>query len=100
MRIDPLYKLFDYACDRFYTIEYGNDGYQPRIIKGFLLNCSGSRYHILTEYGLCIIKTKEINTMFPIPMPKDLPDDFKKVIETYLKEEAEFERGKLNDNKN
>lgn len=86
---DPLYKLFEYACDRFYTIEYGND-YQPRIIKGFLLNCGGPRYHILIEHGLCIIKSKDINTMFPIPMPKNLPDNFRKVIETYLKERQDF----------
>lgn len=88
-KIDPLYKLFDYACDRFYTIEYDN-GYQPRTIKGFLLNCSGPRYHILTEHGLCIIQTKEINSMFPIPMPKNLCDNFRRVIETYLKEREEF----------
>lgn len=88
IKIDPLYKLLDYACDRFYKIEYGNDDYQPRIIKGFLLDCGGPRYHILTERGLCIIKTKEINTMFPIPMPKDLCDNFRKVVEDYLKEKA------------
>lgn len=86
---DPLYKLFEYACDRFYTIEYGND-YQSRIIKGFLLNCGGTRYHILTEHGLCIIKSKDINTMLPIPIPKNLPDNFRKVIETYLKERQDF----------
>ena len=89
MKFDPLYKLFKYSCDRFYTIEYGDDCY-PRTIKGFLLNCSGPRYYILTEHGLCIIKAKEINTMFPIPMPKDLSDNFRKVIETYLKEREEF----------
>lgn len=83
-----MWKLFEYACDRFYKIEYG-ENYPSRIIKGFLLNCNGLRYHILTEHGLCIIKTGEINTMFPIPMPKDLPDNFRKVIETYLKERAE-----------
>lgn len=83
-----MWKLFEYACDKFYTIEYGNE-YQPRIIKGFLLNCGGPRYCILTEHGLCIIKSKEINTMFPIPMPKDLPNDFKQAIEIYLKERAE-----------
>lgn len=85
---DPLYKLFEYSCDRFYTIEYGDDCYS-RTIKGLLLNCGGPHYHILTEHGLCVIKTKEVNTMFPIPMPKDLPDNFRKVIETYLKERAE-----------
>ena len=93
-KIDPLYKLFEYSCDRFYTIEYGDDC-RPRIIKGLLLNCGGSRYHILTEHGLCIIQLKEINAMFPIPMPKDLCDNFKRVIETYLKEREEF----LNDKK-
>ena len=94
-----MWKLFEYVCDRFYTIEYGND-YQPRIIKGLLLNFDGLHYHILTERGLCVIKTKEINTMFPIPIPKDLPDNFRKVIETYLKEQAEFKRGKLNNEEN
>jgi hypothetical protein len=97
--MDPIYKLFDYACDRFYTIEYGND-YQPRIIKGLLLNCGGPHYYLLTEHGLCVIKTKGINTMFPIPMPKDLSDNFRKVVETYLKEQAEFKRGQLNDEEN
>lgn len=89
MKIDPLWKLFEYACDRFYTIEYG-DNYPHRIIKGLLLNCGGSHYHILTEHGLCVIKSKEINTMFPIPMPKNLCDNFRKVVETYLKEQEEF----------
>ena len=88
MRIDPLYKLFDYACDRFYVIDYNKDD-RPYVITGFLLNCGGPRYHILTEYGLCIIKIKDINSMFPIPMPKDLPNDFKQAIEIYLKERAE-----------
>lgn len=85
--MDPMWKLFDYACDRFYTIEY-DSGYQPRIIKGLLLNCGGPRYYILTEHGLCVIKSKEINTMFPKPMPKDLCDNFRKVVEDYLKERA------------
>ena len=88
-KIDPLYKLFEYSYGRFYTIEYGDKCYS-RTIKGILLNWDGSRYYILTEYGLCIIKTNEINTMFPIPIPKDLCDNFRKAIETYLKEEAEF----------
>lgn len=88
-KIDPLYKLFNYACDRFYTIEYGND-YNPRIIKGFLLNCCGPRYLILTEHGLCIIKASEISTMFPITVPKNLSNNFRILIETYLKEREEF----------
>lgn len=91
-KIDPLYKLFEYSCDRFYTIDYGDDCYS-RTIKGFLLNCGGPRYHILTEHGLCIIKSKEINSMFPIPMPKDLCDNFRNVIETYLKERQDFLTG-------
>lgn len=90
MRLDPLWKLFEYACDRFYTIEYG-DGYPHRTIKGLLLNCGGSHYHILTEHGLCVIQSKEINTMFPIPMPKDLCDNFRKVVEDYLGERAKQE---------
>ena len=85
--MNPMWRLFDYACDRFYTIEYGND-YQPRTIKGFLLNYNGQHCHILTEHGLYIIKPKEINTMFPISMPKDLCDNFRKVVEDYLKEMA------------
>lgn len=89
MKIDPLYKLFEYSCDRFYTIEYGDDCYS-RTIKGFLLNCGGPRYHILTEHGLCIIKSKDISTMFPIPRPKNLSDNFREVIETYLKERQDF----------
>ena len=83
-----MWKLFEYACNKFYTIEYGNDC-QPCIIKGLLLNCGGPRYYFLTEHGLCVIKTKEINTMFPIPIPKDLSDNFRKVIEDYLKEREE-----------
>ena len=95
MKIDPLWKLFEYACDRFYTIEYG-DNYPHRIIKGLLLNCDGPQYHILTEHGLCIIQSKEINTMFSIPMPKDLCDNFRKVIEDYLAERAKQEEAKEN----
>ena len=88
-KIDPWYKLFDYACDQFYIVEHNRS---DKPIMGLLLNCFSSQYWFITERGLFMIKSKDIEYMSPIPMPKHLCDNFRKVIETYLKEAAEFRR--------
>lgn len=93
--MDPMWRLFDYACDKFYYVKYGNE-YKLNFIKGLLLDC-GPCYVFLTECGLYIIDMKEIYGMHPIPMPQDLSDNFKKVIETYLKERTEQDEKDDND---
>lgn len=87
--MDPIWQLFNYACDKFYYVEYGSPRW-PKIIRGLLLNCGGTKYSFITEQGLCIISYKEINIMHPIPMPKNLCNNFRKTIEIYLKERAEL----------
>ena len=88
-RIDPLFKLFDYACDKFYIIEHSRS---DKPIIGLLLNCYSSQYWFLTERGIFMVKSKDIEYMSPISMPKNLSNNFRELIETYLKEEAEFGR--------
>ena len=82
-KMDPLFKLFDYACDKFYIIEHNRS---DRSIIGLLLNCCTSQYWFLTERGIFMVKSKDIEYMSPIPMPKNLSDNFRLVIEQYLKE--------------
>ena len=82
-KIDPLFKLFDYACDKFYIIEHSRS---DRPIIGLLLNCFTSQYWFLTERGIFMVKSKDIEYMNPIPTPKNLSDNFRLVIEQYLKE--------------
>lgn len=86
-KIDPLFKLFDYACDKFYVVEHNRF---DKPIMGLLLNCHSSQYWFLTERGIFMVKSKDIEYMTPIAMPKNLCDNFRRVIETYLKEQEEF----------
>ena len=92
-KIDPLFKLFDYACDKMYRVIYNtHDSNNERATVGMLINCHGPLIVLLSENGLHYIKHKDIQFMSPIPMPKKLCDNYRHVIETYLKEEAEFRR--------
>lgn len=86
-KIDPLFKLFDYACDKFYVVEHSRS---DKPIVGLLLNCHSSQYWFLTERGIFMVKSKEIEYMSPITMPKNLSNNFRALIETYLKEREEF----------
>ena len=63
---------------------------------GLLLNCCTSQYWFLTEHGIFMVKTTDIEYMSPIPMPKNLSDNFRALIETYLKERKEFFSDKEN----
>ena len=94
-KMDPLFKLFNYACDKMYRVIYTTEWYDERVIQGLLINCHGPLMVLLGEKGLYYIKHKDIQLMEPIPMPKNLCDNYRSTIETYLKEEAEFDR--LND---
>lgn len=84
-KMDPLFRLFDYACDKFYIIEHNRS---DKPIFGLLLNCFTSQYWFLTEHGIFMVKSKDIEYLSPIPMPKNLSDNFKLVIEQYLKERS------------
>ena len=91
-KMDPLFKLLDYVCDKFYLIEHNRS---DKPIIGLLLNCFSSQYWFLTEHGIFMVKSKDIDYINPIPMPDKLGDNFKLVIEQYLKE-----RSSQNDKKN
>ena len=84
-KMDPLYRLLDYACDKFYIIEHSCS---DKPIIGLLLNCFTSQYWFLTEHGIFMVKSTDIEYMSPIPMPKNLSDNFRLVIEQYLKERS------------
>ena len=99
-KMDPLFKLFNYACDKMYRIVYTSEWHDEHVVKGFLINCHGPLMVLLGEKGLYYIKHKDIQLMEPIPMPRNLCDNYRSTIETYLKEEAEFKRGQLNDEEN
>lgn len=100
-KMDPLLKLFNYACDKMYRVVYTTEWHSDEHnVQGLLINCHGPLMILLSEKGLYYIKHKDIQLMEPIPMPRNLGDNYRSTIETYLKEEAEFERGKLNDEEN
>lgn len=92
-KVDPLFKLFNYACGKMYRVIYNtHDFNDERATVGMLINCHGPMIVLLSEKGLHYIKHKDIQFMDPIPMPKHLSDEYRSTIETYLKEEAEFRR--------
>lgn len=86
----PVAKLYDYACNKMYRVTYTN--YIDKEVEGILISCHGPFIVLLGELGLYLIKPQDIELMEPIPMPKKLCDSYRNVIETYLKEEAEFRR--------
>lgn len=91
-KMGPLFKLYNYACDKMYRVIYKTDYGDEHAMKGMLLNCHGPLLILLGEKGMYYIKHKDIQLMEPIPMPKNLCDNYRTVIETYLKEESEFKR--------
>ena len=93
-KIDPLYKLYNYACDKMYRVIYKIDDSYPdeHTAIGMLLNIHGPLIVLLGEKGMYYIRHKDIKLMEPIPMPRNLCDNYRSVIETYLKEEVEFRR--------
>ena len=86
----PVTKLYNYACNKMYRVIYNN--YVHKEVEGILINCHGPVIVLLGELGLYLIKPQDIELMEPIPMPKKLCDNYRNVIETYLKEEAELRR--------
>ena len=84
----PVTKLYNYACNKMYRVTYTN--YIHKEVEGILINCHGPFIVLLGELGLYLIKPQDIELMEPIPMPKKLCDNYRNVIETYLKEEAEL----------
>ena len=100
-KMDPLFKLFNYACDKMYRVVYTSEwNSYEHMAQGLLINCHGSLVVLVGEKGLYYIKHKDIQLMEPIPMPRNLCDNYRSIIETYLKEEAEFKRGQLDDEEN
>lgn len=91
-KIDPLYKLFNYACDKMYRVTYKANYYDERAVRGLLINCHGPHLVLLGEKGIYYIKHQDVLLMEPIPMPEKLCDNYRTVIENYLKEEAVFRR--------
>lgn len=93
-KIDPLYELYNYACDKMYRVIYKvNDSYlDEHVVIGMLLNIHGQFIVLLGEKGIYYIRHEDVKLMEPIPMPRNLCDNYRSVIETYLKEEAEFRR--------
>ena len=93
-KIDPLYKLYNYACDKMYRVIYKvNDSYlDEHVVIGMLLNINSPFIVLLGERGIYYIRHEDVKLMEPIPMPRNLCDNYRSVIETYLKEEAEFRR--------
>lgn len=89
--MDPVYKLLNYACDKFYIVEHEKS---EKPFMGLLLNCSTSRYWFLTEQGLYMVKIKDLICMKPISMPEHLNHDFKALIEKYLEERTIYVCGK------
>lgn len=79
-KISPIYKLFDYACDKFYCIEC-----DYKIIKGLLLNY-GSPMVVLAEEGIYHIEQRDIRHMRPISIPTTVSEEYRNLIETYLSE--------------
>ena len=82
---NPMWRLFEYACNKLYYVEYGEI---PKRLFGILVNCGGTLYAFLGEKGLYMIKVNDIKSLEPASMPKTISDEFRKVIEDYLQVSA------------
>ena len=93
-KMDPLFKLFDYACNKMYRVIYKADNCYPdeHTIFGLMIQCHGPLVVILGEKGLYYIKHKDIQLLEPVPKTFKMSEEYRSTIETYLKEEAEFRR--------
>lgn len=87
-KFDPLYKLFNYACDKMYRIIYKTNYDDEHAMRGMLLNCHGSFLILLGEKGLYYIKHNDVLLIEPIPMTFKMNEEYRSVIETYLTERA------------
>jgi len=81
---NPMWRLYEYACNKLYYVEYGEI---PKHLFGILVNC-GKLYVFLGEKGLYVIKVEDITSLEPAPMPEKISDEFRKVIEDYLQDSA------------
>ena len=60
--------ICEYACDRYYIVDYNHDGY-TLTTKGFLLNYYNGNVVLLAENGIYHLKYKDIVFMKPIQLP-------------------------------
>ena len=56
--------ICEYACNRYYIVEYNHDGYNSTV-KGFLLNYYNGNIVLLAEDGVYHLKYKDIIFMRP-----------------------------------
>ena len=85
---DNMFKAFDYACGKYYSVVYdrGRGGYEQRV-QGLLLNYASGDVVLLSDKGMYHLKYKDIIFMKPIEPPIDkLGEEFKEVLESFKKD--------------
>ena len=60
--------ICEYACDRYYVIDYNHYGYVSTV-KGLLLNYYNGNIVLLSEDGIYHLKYKDIVFMKPVNIP-------------------------------
>lgn len=86
--IDNMFKAFDYACDKYYSVIYDREhcGYEQRV-EGLLLNYTGDNIILLSDKGIHHIKYKDVVFMRPIePRMDKLSEEFKELLEFFKKD--------------
>lgn len=74
--------ICEYACDRYYAVDYNHGGYTSTV-KGFLLNYYSGNIVLLAENGIYHIKYKDIVFMKPLQLPlNNLNKEYLKLLET------------------
>lgn len=81
-----MFKAFDYACDKYYSVIYDRErcGYEQRV-EGLLLNYASGNVVLLSDKGIYHIKNKDIVFMRPIePRMDKLSKEFKDLLKYYM----------------
>ena len=60
--IDNMFRAFDYACDKYYSVIYDREhcGYEQRV-EGLLMNYTGDNIILLSDKGIYHIKYRDVN---------------------------------------
>ena len=87
MGYKDLFKLFDYACDRFYLVRFDDNTGDYKTVRGLLLNYSSGQIVLLAETGIYHLSYRDIVHMRPIEtafVMKRSCKEYRDLIQNYL----------------
>ncbi len=88
--MDNYFKVFEYACGKYYKLFYTDeDKSNQKAVSGILINYNYNKLVMLTPKGLLEIPHRHVERLEPREFPKvdvKFPEDFKKLCKEFEKE--------------